>query len=415
MAESGKATIKVSIVSRPFIVSAVVLVFAGSIVGSMWMMSLFGTGVPFARGSFALHRVFQVDGFLTLLVMGIGYMIVPRFRNVRLPSAKMAYFSLLLVLFSIAASIISVAGIDMAAVGAAARFSGIAVFAGLILWTARIRPRLLRMADYFIALSVITMVATGLLQAAGLDNTGNVLSQVEILLLFPILMIFGVEYKTLPSFLGFIRPRKKLSWVSLGLAAASVALGIASMLHGEHLLAMAFNVSLLGSTMAFAGATYVFGGFDNSEILRLIQGEKKARYLYTIRHSRLAFAFLLAGAVMAAGFGATSLYVLYDLAIHYVAIGFIGITIALYLPLMLPPITGRMLHFTKFNGVPVILVVVALLMRTAGDVFLSSDAPLGAISFLMFSGWLVVAALFVFVAMIHRSMPAAAAGNGQLL
>jgi hypothetical protein len=404
LAESDKATVKVSIVSRPFIVSAVVLVFAGSIIGSMWMMSLFGTGLPFARGGFALHKVFQVEGFLTLLVMGIGYMIVPRFRNVQLPSTKMAYFSLLLVLFSIAASIVSVAGTDMAAVGAVARFSGIAVFAGIILWTIRIRPRLLRTADYFIALSVITMVATSLLQAAGLDDTGNVLSQVEILLLFPILMIFGVEYKTLPSFLGFIRPRRRLSWVSFVLAAASVALGIASMLHGHQLLATAFNVSLLGSTIAFAGTTYIFGGFDNSEILRLIQGEKKARYRYTIRHSRLAFSFLFAGIAMAAGFSATSLYILYDLAIHYIAIGFIGITIALYLPLMLPPITGRMLHFTKFNNIPVILVVAALLMRAAGDAFLSSDVPLDTISFLMFSGWLIVAALFVFVAMIHRSM-----------
>ena len=385
--------------------SAVILVFAGSIIGSVWMMSLLGADIPYARGAFALHKTFQVDGFLTLLIMGVGYMIVPRFRNVNLPSEKMAYFSLLLVLFSIAISVVvSATGSGLAMLGVFARFFGVIIFAAMTLWTIRIRPRLLRMADYFIALSIVTLLAVNAFQLLGYAN-GSQLGEVQMLLLFPILMVFGIEYKTLPSFLGFVRPAKKLSLASLGLAFVSVALGLLSMAYGNPALAMSFNVALLGCAITFAGAVYMFGGFDNSEILRLIQGEKKARYLYTVRHSRLAFIFLYAAIAAAIAFnGIAGNYILYDLAIHYAAIGFIGITIALYLPMMLPPITGRAIHFTRFSKIPILLVISALAIRTGGDIAIATHAASGANYFLMVSGWLVVAALFVFVAMIHRSM-----------
>ncbi|MER3407883.1 MAG: hypothetical protein C4292_03700, partial [Nitrososphaera sp.] len=91
--------------SRPFVVAAVVLVFAGSLAGSAWMMSLFGVALPSGVSRLlALHRTFQIDGFLTLLIMGIGYMIVPRFRNAPLPSARLARVSFVLVAGSVAVS-----------------------------------------------------------------------------------------------------------------------------------------------------------------------------------------------------------------------------------------------------------------------------------------------------------------------
>jgi hypothetical protein len=45
------------------------------------MMALLGAeDLGFASNSFSFHRTFQVDGFLTLLIKGVGYMIIPRFR-----------------------------------------------------------------------------------------------------------------------------------------------------------------------------------------------------------------------------------------------------------------------------------------------------------------------------------------------
>lgn len=400
----AEGNIRFSPVSKPFVVAAISLVFAGSIIGSVWMMYLLGADIAFVRGVFPLHRVFQVDGFLTLLVMGIGYMIVPRLRNVQLPSIRLAYFSFVLVAFSIAASIVSAAGNDMAAISIFSRTMGVSVFAAMTLWTLRIHPKLLRMADYFIALAILMLLAINVIHLFGYVKSDSYLSEVQVRLLFAVFMILGIQYKTMPSFLGFIRPRRRLSLISFGLASASAVLGLSSALYGAPLLAIVFNATLLFSIITFARSVYTFGGFDNSEILRLIHGEKKTRYIYTIGHQRLAFLFLFAGTAAALAFNISNSYILYDLAIHYTTIGFIGTTIALYLPLMLPPITGRMVHFTRFSKLPILLVIAALVVRTIGDFAITFQANIVVSYALMSTGWLVVAALFSFVIMIHRSM-----------
>jgi hypothetical protein len=218
-------------------------------------------------------------------------------------------------------------------------------------------------------------------------------------------MIFGIEYKTLPSFLGFIRPMKKLSLVSFGIAAMSVAVGVLSIIYSSFALSGIFNILLFSCAIMFAISLHIFGGFDNSGILSLIEGEKKARYTYTILHSRLAFFFLYAGVVTSAVFNLiANNFLLYDLAIHYTAIGFMGITIALYLPLMLPPITGKSVHFAKFNSIPILLVLIALAVRTISDLMTTSKQASDANYIFMLSGWLIVSSLIAYVTMIHRSM-----------
>lgn len=393
--------------SKPFIISAVVLAFLGSLVGSIWMMSVFGVQPSVIQLPFSLHKVLQIDGFLMVLIMGIGYMIIPRFRNSTLPSVKLVHVSLGLMLLSIAFSVASaVLGMSFDIAAGLARIAGITIFVGMAFWMLRIRPKLLGLADYFIGLSVATLLVLGIIRLAGV-TPASMLSQVQMLLLFPLLMIFGVEYKTMPSFLGFIRPRKTAAKVSLLFAAAAVALGMLSIFYDYVLLSMAFNVALLFCVMTFAYSLFIFGGFDNSEILGLISGEKKARYLYTTAYSRLSFLFLYAGIGFAAFFGASSgsSYLSYDLSIHLIAIGFIGTTIALYLPLMLPAIIGRQVHFARFSHAPVLLLVAALAVRVAGDVAITYGfhihPPLSYL--MMISGWMVISALATFIIMVHRS------------
>ncbi|MDQ3837514.1 MAG: hypothetical protein M3270_11380 [Thermoproteota archaeon] len=411
--------VNLSGVSKPFIVSAVILVFAGSIIGSMWMMSLTGLEFfGFMRNSFSLHKTFQVDGFLVLLIMGVGYMIVPRFRNIPLASSELAYSSFIMVIFSITATLLSAfTNWHVSVLASFTQLIGVSIFSGILIWTLRVHPKLLRIADYFIGLSVVILVVISLFHliqgvipigevagAAERGSDGNQLSQLQMLLLFAILMIFGVEYKTLPSFLGFVRPRKKLAVVSFGLGVLCVILGVFSMINPNILLAEIFNIVLLAFTIAFAAAVYIFGGFDNTEIMRILRGERKARYSYISRHLSLAFLFLFGGIVLAGAFYVFGTFMLYDLAIHYTAIGFLGITIALYLPLMLPPITGRMMHFTKFSALPLILVVLALVIRTTGHILMTTQVATVFASYIfMASGWMVVAALFAFITMIHRS------------
>ena len=237
-------------------------------------------------------------------------------------------------------------------------------------------------------------------------------------------MIYGIEYKTLPSFLGFIRPRRILGFASFGLVLVSIILGLISiMLYEENnLFPIIFNIVFLSSALTFGGAVYITGGFDNSdEIRRLIQGEKKARYNFTTIHIKLSFLFLYIGITMALLFNLfNETFAFYDLAIHIIAVGFIGTTITLYLPLMLPPVIGRTIDFTNFNKIPLILIILSLSIRAIGEfAFIQSSSPyLDTISshlyqpiiiilqqhFFGLSSWFIVAAMFIFVIMIHRSL-----------
>jgi hypothetical protein len=429
-------TINYSSASKPFIITAVILLFIGSSIGSIWMMSILGTNLPqWFHGTFQLHRMLQMDGFLTLLIMGIGYMIVPRFRNIQLPSVKLAYVSFLLILASLIFQFILAVDYDdknLSWLIMISRISGVIMFLMIVFWTLRVRPKLLGLSDYFIALCLVSLITVNVIDLSGYRHP-NSLTHIQYWLLFPVLMIFGIEYKTLPSFLGFIRPRKASAIASLVSICICMISGFVSVIFTDMtlllLVTIIFNVTLFASALTFANAIYAFGGFDNREILRLIKGEKKARYNFTVIHIKISFLFLFIGIVMAILFSLVSQYfAFYDLVIHSIAIGFIGLTIALYLPLMLPPIIGKIIHFTNLNKIPLLLIIISLIIRAVGDFILVqplSSSSLGYIQisspqiltyFFGSSGWLVVAAMLFFVIMIHKSMkevdPLPSATNG---
>jgi hypothetical protein len=418
-------------VSKPFIITAVILAFIGSSIGSLWMMSFFGIALPqLFHNSFQLHKTLQIDGFLILLIMGIGYMIIPRFRNIPLASTNLAYLSFGLVLCSITIYAIlqvlptTVSNNNLLKWSNLLRFTGITIFAIIVFSALRVRPKLLRLSDYFIALSIITLIIINIVQSIGYEYNTNSLTYIQIWLLFPILMIYGIEYKTLPSFLGFIRPRRILGFASFGLVLVSIVLGLISILLYEenNLFPIIFNIVFLSSALTFGGAVYITGGFDNSgEIRRLIQGEKKARYNFTTINIKLSFLFLYIGIIMALLFNLFhESFAFYDLAIHIIAVGFIGTTITLYLPLMLPPVIGRTIDFTNFNKIPLILIILSLSIRAIGDfVFTQSSTYFAPTTsphlyqpiiillqqhFFGLSSWFIVASMFIFVIMIHRSL-----------
>jgi hypothetical protein len=227
-------------------------------------------------------------------------------------------------------------------------------------------------------------------------------------------MIFGIEYKTLPSFLGFIRPRKTTAIFSLACISICMASGIGYLIFADKLLPLSiiFNIALFASTVTFAIAIYAFGGFDNREILRLIKGEKKARYSFIVVHVKISFLFLFIGILMAIFTSLVPQYFMfYDLAIHSIAIGFIGLTIALYLPLMLPPIIGKVILFTSLKKIPLFLIILSLSIRALADFIISQPGEYAyshslrmLTYFFGFSGWLIVVAMVVFVVTIHKSM-----------
>ena len=389
------------------------------------MMSIFGTAAlpKWLYGTPQLHKMLQMDGFLTLLIMGIGYMIVPRFRNIQLASVKLAYTSFLLILASLILQSVQTfdSSKNLAIWIMVPRISGVAIFTMILLWTLRIRPKLLGLSDYFIFLCLVALMIANMIDLLGYSYFfTNSLIHIQLWLLFPVLMIFGIEYKTLPSFLGFIRPRKSSAMFSLVCISICIASGLGYLITEDRLLpfSIIFNIALLASALTFVNATYAFGGFDNRAILSLIKGEKKARYRFIVIHIKISFLFLFTGISMAFLSNLVHQYfVFYDFAIHSIAIGFIGLTIALYLPLMLPPIIGKVIHFTSLKKIPLLLIIISLSIRAVADFLVSQ--PLYSHSSLSYtysfslrvltyffglSGWLVVAALLSFVIMIHRSM-----------
>jgi hypothetical protein len=428
----------------------VISLFVGSLIGTAWMMTIFNISVPHWFGQlFQQHKILQIDGFLTLLIMGVGYMIVPRFRNVSLPYVKYAYLSFILVLISLIGQVVGLLQllilsnmffIIMIAI-TPLRFVGISVFVTIIFLMLKIRPKRLRLSDYFIALSVLTLLTMNiieLVQMSGLIYSEEdiikpsltmsyPLIHIELWLLFPIIMIFGIEYKTLPSLLGFIRPRSIVGLSSVILISSCVITGLLSILFDAKLLILhlVFNMLFFVSVVTFALSIYAFGGFNNSHIISTIQGEKKIRYNLTVLHIKISFPLLLLGIFVAILFGINQgqhsegyRFALYDIGIHTIAIGFIGITISLYLPLMLPPIIGKTVQFTNLNEIPLLLILLSLGLRALGDVILaqSNSVPNFVSQFsslltlkilnlsLGLSGWLVVIAMVVFFITLHRSL-----------
>jgi len=392
------------------------MLIIGSALGSIWIMMIYGLKLPAELMSRVnLHVLLQFDGFLTLMIMGMGYLIVPRFRNITIPSIKIAYVSYVFMLISIICSIVvSWPGVPQmihdfgSFLADTFRVLAVGIFCFIIIWILRVRPKLLRMADYFIGMSVVLF---GTLTVLHSFNFNVITNNILLWLMFPILMIFGVEYKTLPSFIGFIWPRKLPPLISAALLTLSLCCGIASIFHHSILLSTLFQFSFLAGAICFAWAHNIFVGFDTSNIMQLSKGEKKARYKYTLFIAKLSFAFLFVGITLSiTSIYLPNIFVIYDMWIHIIAIGFIGLTIALYLPLLLSPILGRTIRFTHFSKLPVWLIVISLSVRVVGDIFIQSISYSGEVSYqylaisLSLSGWLIVAAILSFMFMVHRSM-----------
>ena len=190
----------------------------GSVLGALWMMSLYGVPLPAGLIDVVrLHRSVQFDGFITMLIMGIGYMIVPRFRNIPLPSPKLAYISYVLMVGAVIIPILTSSSItntspwlNSSLIGAwiFCKVGAVTIFGGLIITVLRTRPKLLGLADYFIALSIVLLAILTISQILNHEYNS---STIQLWFMFPIVMIFGIEYKTLPAFVGFVRPRTRMA------------------------------------------------------------------------------------------------------------------------------------------------------------------------------------------------------------
>ncbi|GIU70813.1 MAG: hypothetical protein KatS3mg003_0292 [Candidatus Nitrosocaldaceae archaeon] len=383
--------LKVTRVSKPLIIAAVIFLFIGSSIGALLMMLLFGFKISIPFDILRLHRIIQIDGFLTLLIMGIGYMLMPRFRNIDNPKPYQVYIPFTLVLSSLILYIINYEMLADVLI-----LAGVVIFSLYIINTTRVKPRLLPISDYYIMLAISALISINIIKLFDMQLT---LQYIQLWLLFPLFMILGVEYKTLPSFIGYINPRMNYTKLSLILGVLALSIGIASLVID---LAVIFSMILLATIAVFDKAVYATHGFDYREILERLNGEELARYKFTLLHIRLSYLFLYSALISSILYHLTYTFALYDLSIHLMTIGFMGLTIKLYLPMMLPPIIGRVIKFQRFNLIPLYLLLIALGLRIIGMFLLASNNELLLI--IGASGWLIIIALFLYARMIHKSM-----------
>ena len=408
----SKGLVKNNHIIKPFIISAIIFIFVGSFIGSIWFASILKVNIPLFDGSiFNLHRMFQVESGLTLLIMGIGFIIVPRFRNVPMGSPTIIKISFLSIIVSAFLSIVSAINMHeptmnekILFISELFRIFGILLFVGKIIDTLKVKPKLLRTADYFIGFSSICLLIVSILNV--FKPNDNSLTDIEIQLLFPLIMIFGIEYKTLPSFLGFIRPRNKLGVLSLLFLIATFILGIATRLriNDDALLPILFNLFLIFSSITFSVSIYLYSNYENKKYILRSPTDKRERYLYTLYHTRISFCFLYLGAFLGILYHMfDKKFIFYDLSIHFTAIGFIGITIASYLPMMLAPILGKPIVLKKINRIPLIIITISLLIRTTGMAYMSyfdsnGFSLLHALTGI--SGFLIPMAIIIFITVI---------------
>jgi hypothetical protein len=411
----SKDGVKNNNVIKPYIISSVVFILVGSFIGSIWLALIVNVKIPLIHESiFSLHRIFQVDSGLTLLIMGIGFMIIPRFRNIPIGSLTTIKVSFLLVIISTMLAIVSsiivyepIVNWTIQFISKIFRLLGIFLFVLRIFDTLKIKPRLLRHADYFVGLSSICLLIMPVFDLFRLNE--GTLMDIESQLLFPIIMIFGIQYKTLPSFLGFIKPRKRFGMLSLLFLCFAFALGLVTKLVDDPgILPVLFGLFMLFSSIAFSISVYVYNNYENKKYILKSTMDKKERYLYTLHHTRISFCFLYLGFIFGLLFFISdNKFIFYDLCIHFIAIGFIGITITSYLPMMLAPVLGKPIVVKKINQLPLILITISLITRSMGMFYISyfdgnGSSPFHSLTSI--SGFLVVLAIIIFMVLMHKSI-----------
>ncbi|MCS6767156.1 MAG: hypothetical protein RMJ59_03355 [Candidatus Nitrosocaldus sp.] len=392
----------VSTWSRPFVKATVVLLFIGTGIGSAWMLMLSGYSMGIPAGVFALHREFQT-GAITLLIMGVMYMLVPRIRSIRFTNVREARISFVLMIASLVMqSSAVVVGSSMILVAAVTRLTAVALFSLLVLLMLRVAPRSGRLADHYFTLSLSMLIAYSALHTAaavGMNIKMEPLNLIYIWMASVIFTIFGVQYKVVPVFFNQSSPMR-----GVDLVAFISALTSASMLVMQ--LFAAAVAAMMVSALAFAYSIYLMRRLTIPGFLYTSQDpqatEKIARLRFFATLLRVAYIALLLGLINALLYATNPTFHLYDLAIHMVTMGFIGITIMNFMPIMLPPIVGRNVNYTRFNMIPLIVLLSAIALRVSWNLMpymMAVDRVVFGIS-----GLVTVAAMILYINMIHASM-----------
>ena len=381
--------------SRPFVKASVITLFIGTALGSIYMLVLSGLSIPIPA-LLPLHREVQTSA-VTLLVIGVMYMLVPRMRSIRFEYIDAAKVSLLLMLSSLVAYPFMLWSAYAVPITYTLRISALSLFAAVTISMLRVAPRSGKLADYYLVLALVMLLAYNSILV--LDVVIHALNRVYIWLSSIIFVIFGVQYKAVPVFFNRSRPMQPYDRIAFVLAAVSALL----LLFFDILYA---SIAMIASALVYSYSIYIMRAYRIPDFLINSDSEdareKVARIRYLILLLRISYTMLIIGVCIALLYSITPAFALYDLAIHMVTMGFIGVTIMNFMPIMLPPIVGRNINYVRFNGIPLILLLAAIGVRVLWNLLplvIGIDRAVLGIS-----GIITIIAMLLYIRMIHNAM-----------
>ena len=99
----------------------------------------------------------------------------PKIQKYTAGSVKLAYVSFILILASLIFQFIQTVNDDknLSIWVFVSRISGIIIFLVIVFWTLRVRPKVLGLSDYFIALCLVTLITANAIDLSGYRYTTN--------------------------------------------------------------------------------------------------------------------------------------------------------------------------------------------------------------------------------------------------
>ncbi|MDG6934400.1 MAG: hypothetical protein JRN68_06845 [Nitrososphaerota archaeon] len=413
-----------------FIATGAIFALYGTGLGTVMLALLAGIHLPFSASGFAPHPYAQIYGFIFEFIMGVAYILVPRFKGEK-PGAgwvSLAYLSYLLLTASDVILLITSFYPSMFLLGlASASFLiGVCIFSFQTWRLAFEQKGGFPETNPLIAESAVAALLSAIVLV--LANYPSIHVQVDIfseasiylnLLGFASSMIYAVEirsvsfrqsdYRSIPA---------KLTWIAQG--AAILTCFVSILFPSMYLLLLSGCLFLLSAV--FAVLSLKLFGVSHPLMYRPSMTPTHYRIM-TYNDMAMIPAFLwlylalilsilmiifpseasstlssssLTSFLLEVG---SSIYVR-DLFIHAVAIGFIGSTVVCFAPMLLPGLLGRRGPTTGLSYYPIILLNAGMFIRAAGDVIAIKELYIP--SWTALSGPLILLAMLWFLFMIHN-------------
>lgn len=393
------------------IMIASLLGLLGTSIGVVWLATLYGIPVDPGRRLFIIHPDLQIFGFLTIIIMGIAYTLIPRFKSKQLDHMGWAYISILLIVVGNVISIINAANLINfihPIIGSALLLIGGLIFAVLILKILGKPSGGLAVAEPFMGLAVVSLLLSmtvRLLSDASLlrfSYSYAHLGFIQLILLgFPIMMIYGIMIRTINFRIVLLR--KPLVKASFPFALAAIITAFTSIFIDEKILIMLSMISFLVVGILIISSSEMLKHRTSGPIFERMNDRDRVRHLYFSGTIRIAAIWLLVGltsgvAMTISQFYGQYMFELRDTFIHSLAIGFVGSMIMAYGPILLPRVISGRVPYKNLSIIPVYLVTIGNAWRVGGNIL-----QMGGITFWPtgVSGVLVLVGMVYFFWMIH--------------